>query len=104
MFPLFLSLFRCANSALLPASEVHNVTDLSPSSLPGTEARCRQLYFHSRLSSLSRPESLERGEELGRTFGEIERMTIDSWALIGQHLSVRPSSSSCVDCPDASVV
>ncbi|ORY73869.1 hypothetical protein BCR35DRAFT_306984 [Leucosporidium creatinivorum] len=65
--------------------EVLNITEIPLESLDGLEARCRQLFFNTRLGTMGRPEFLDKGDGLARTFEEVEKTTIDSWNLASPH-------------------
>lgn len=70
------------NLLLAPRREVFLVQDVPEESLPALEARCRQLYFNTRLGMLARPEYLSKGDGLATTYAQAERTTVDSWGLM----------------------
>ncbi len=58
------------------------IVSLGGEVLEDLKANCRQLYFNTRLRVTARPEMLERGDGLCRTFAEAEKLTIDGWNLL----------------------
>jgi len=58
------------------------IVSLSDETREDLKASCRQLYFNTRLRVTARPEMLERGDGLCRTFAEAEKLTIDGWGLL----------------------
>ncbi|KAI5478119.1 hypothetical protein MNV49_005486 [Pseudohyphozyma bogoriensis] len=61
--------------------EVFNIKEVKPGEQEELEKKLRVEFFNNRLGSLARPEQLERGDGLARTFHEAERMAIDGWNL-----------------------
>lgn len=72
-------------TSILPSSEILNIDEIPAELLDGLEARCRQLFFNTRLGTMCRPEFLSKGDGLARTFEEVEKTTIDSWNLAAAH-------------------
>ncbi|KAI5476938.1 mitochondrial import receptor subunit TOM40 [Pseudohyphozyma bogoriensis] len=66
--------------------EIHLIRDLQPVVLKDLERQCRELYFNSRLGVIARPDMLERGDGLARSYAEAEKTTIDGWNLLVQLL------------------
>ena len=59
-----------------------SVSEIPEDEKPGITAAVRTLYFNNRLGAIARPEMLERGDGLARTFEEAERTTLDGWHLL----------------------
>ncbi|KAL8293572.1 hypothetical protein RQP46_000273 [Phenoliferia psychrophenolica] len=74
--------------------EVHRIEDVAPSTAEDLEKKCREVYFNSRLGVIARPDSLERGDGLARTFLQVERGTIDQWHLLAPLLQERDMEAS----------
>lgn len=84
----------CPGADPAPAhSEVHRIDDIAGSTADDLEKKCREVYFNSRFGVIARPDSLERGDGLARTFKQVERSTIDQWHLLAPMLQ---EVSSCV--------
>lgn len=61
-----------------PARRLREIPDADK---PEITATIRQLYFNNRLSVIARPDMLERGDGLARTFVQVEKSTVDVWHL-----------------------
>ncbi|KAM0747235.1 hypothetical protein T439DRAFT_97332 [Meredithblackwellia eburnea MCA 4105] len=61
---------------------VYSLHDLSADKVEKIVAACRVLFFNARLGTLARPEMLERGDGLVKSFREAERTTVDAWSLL----------------------
>ncbi|SCZ88363.1 BZ3500_MvSof-1268-A1-R1_Chr10-2g02932 [Microbotryum saponariae] len=66
--------------------ETLSIVDIHPDKLDQLEARCRLVYFDTRLRSTARPEVLETGDSLALTFREAENQCIDQWNLLSSLL------------------
>ncbi|SCV73731.1 BQ2448_6161 [Microbotryum intermedium] len=66
--------------------ETLSIVDIHPDKLDQLEARCRLVYFDTRLRSTARPEVLETGDSLALTFQEAENQCIDQWNLLSSLL------------------
>ncbi|GAA6004237.1 hypothetical protein JCM10207_002498 [Rhodosporidiobolus poonsookiae] len=53
-----------------------------PADLASLAARCKTVFFNSRLGGIARPDFLLKGDGLASTFAQVERVTIDHWALM----------------------
>lgn len=63
-------------------SRVLAVRDIPELERAAMTATIRQLYIQTRLGVIARPEMLEWGDGLARTFQQAEKMTIDAWHLL----------------------
>ncbi|BGP72162.1 hypothetical protein NBRC10513v2_005553 [Rhodotorula toruloides] len=69
-------------------SDVLRITEIDPAKLDALEARCRLVYWNTRLRTQARPEMLERGDGLATTYAQCEKLTVDGWSLLKPMLSV----------------
>lgn len=58
------------------------MSEIALSDLPEIKSTCRQLYLNARMGAIARPEHLERGDGLARTFREADRMSVDQWNMV----------------------
>ncbi|GAA5847988.1 hypothetical protein JCM9279_003519 [Rhodotorula babjevae] len=68
--------------------DVLRITEIDPHKLQALEARCRLVYFNTRLRTQARPEMLERGDGLATTYGQCEKLVVDGWSLLSPLMSV----------------
>ncbi|BGP33938.1 hypothetical protein JCM10296v2_005747 [Rhodotorula toruloides] len=68
--------------------DVLRITEIDPAKLDALEARCRLVYWNTRLRTQARPEMLERGDGLATTYAQCEKLTVDGWSLLKPMLSV----------------
>lgn len=64
------------------------ITEIDPHKLHALEARCRLVYFNTRLRTQARPEMLERGDGLATTYAQCEKLVVDGWSLLSPLMSV----------------
>ena len=58
------------------------VSDIPASDKPALTEALRRKYSDTRMDVMTRPEMLERGDGLSRTFTQAERMSLDNWNLL----------------------
>ncbi|BGP41941.1 hypothetical protein JCM10449v2_005938 [Rhodotorula kratochvilovae] len=73
--------------------DVLRVTEIDPRKLEALEARCRLVYFNTRLRTQARPEMLERGDGLATTYAQCEKLVVDGWSLLSPLMSVDVEAS-----------
>ncbi|GAA5944677.1 hypothetical protein JCM3775_007572 [Rhodotorula graminis] len=73
--------------------DVLRITEIDPHKLHALEARCRLVYFNTRMRTQARPEMLERGDGLATTFGQCEKLVVDGWSLLSPLMSVDVEAS-----------
>ncbi|BGP18297.1 hypothetical protein JCM10213v2_006360 [Rhodosporidiobolus nylandii] len=74
--------------------DVHPLSPTPPASLPSFVATIRRLYWNSRIGVIARPEFLLRGDGLARSFDEVEKVTVDHWALLERLLDEQQPDES----------
>ncbi len=72
---------------------IHRVSEIPPELFSYIFAGCKAQYFQGRLQTTARPEALEYGVALAKTFAQAEQLTIDSWNLVSRCLldDIEPS-------------
>ncbi|BGO93491.1 hypothetical protein NBRC10512_004714 [Rhodotorula toruloides] len=68
--------------------DVLRITEIDSAKLDALEARCRLVYWNTRLRTQARPEMLERGDGLATTYAQCEKLTVDGWSLLKPMMSV----------------
>ncbi|GAA6054038.1 hypothetical protein JCM3770_001333 [Rhodotorula araucariae] len=73
--------------------DVLRVTEIDPRKFEALEARCRLVYFNTRMRTQARPEMLERGDGLATTYAQCEKLVVDGWSLLSplMHVDVEAS-------------